>query len=611
MNSRQITVPLVIRTGLHVGAGYGDAVTDAFVRQDAQGSPVIPGTSLAGALRTLATRLAPRLGHDVCLALKPPPDPKNKKEVERRKKPCGCVVCKLFGDINPREETSLQREEEARTATAARLWIYDASPLGNPSTWIRDGVGIERAARAAYRQGQIKFDMEVLPPGTKFELRLELQAPDATTDTDAEEQLLAAVLSEWAAGRGAIGGRVSRGLGAIEIQENVPIVYRKFDFSKKDDLFAYLSEDDPWYKAETNPGWLDWRLGEITIGTFTATLPDGVARCWVRLTAEILATGPFLINNPVTSAESSFDHAPLLAGGDREKPLLPGSSLKGALRSQAERIARTLATRAVHDNTVEAERKADFLRCCPACSPIVGEAEEPLASCDALLKGEHLPSKQAVVSTIKEVGDEHLCLACRLFGSTRRGSRLRVEDAPLIGKPRYKPQDFLAIDRFTGGGADQFKFDAAVLWQPRFKVNLFLENPEPWELGWLLLTLRDVHERLVPLGFGASKGFGQVQAKTWQVEIGYLADEDTDELEIPANGKRKPGSLYQELTITSDDVTKWHATAQKWVGKFGAEVEAFTRDTSEQPKSLPKLEADTYFGTDAEKLYPVKEALDG
>ena len=603
MNNRQITVPLVTRTGLHVGAGYGDSVTDAFVRRDAQGRPVIPGTGLAGALRTLATRLAPRLNmkskRRVCKAL-----------ADNDGLPCGCVVCKLFGDVNPGDERNRPHDRETEKATAARLWVYDAFPLGEPAAWIRDGVGIERAARVAHRQGQIKFDMEVLPPGTKFELRLELQSPDDTTDVDTEEQLLAAVLAEWAAGRGAIGGRTSRGLGIVQIQEHTPIVFRSFDFSNKDDLFTYLAEDDPWPRGENDPGWLDRRLGEIEIGAPMANLPAGAARCWVRLTAEIQATGPFLINNPVTSAESSFDHAPLLSGGDREKPLLPGSSLKGALRSQAERIARTLATRTVHDGNAKSERKDAFLERCPACSPVIDQGTEPLASCDALLKGKHLPSKRAVVPTIKEAGDEHLCLACRLFGSTRRGSRLRVEDARLIGKPAYKPQDFLAIDRFTGGGADQFKFDAAVLWRPRFGVNLFLENPESWELGWLLLALRDVHGGLAPLGFGAAKGFGQVQAKTWQVEIGYLAAEDAGDLGLPADGKKESGGLYHVLSITNDDITEWHTVAQEWVNAFVSEVDGVTRDASERPETLPKLQADTYFGTDAEKLYPVKEALD-
>ena len=187
MNNRQITVPLVTRTGLHVGAGRGDAVTDALVRRDGAGRPVLPGTSLAGALREIATRLAPRLdlpsARPLCKALD-----------GNDGKPCGCVVCQLFGDINP-GQPSEDNVGQTVVATAARLWVYDAYPPGNTSGWIRDGVGIERAARVAHRKGRVKFDLETLPPGTKFELRLELEA--GTPEQQAvEEKLIAAVLAE-------------------------------------------------------------------------------------------------------------------------------------------------------------------------------------------------------------------------------------------------------------------------------------------------------------------------------------------------------------------------------------------------------------------------------
>lgn len=69
-----------------------------------------------------------------------------------------------------------------------------------------------------------------------------------------------------------------------------------------------------------------------------------------------------------------------------------------------------------------------------------------------------------------------------------------MEDASLIGEPVYKMLDFLAIDRFTGGGSDGAKFDALALWQPAFKVRLFFDNPEAWEWGWLALVLRDLRD---------------------------------------------------------------------------------------------------------------------
>lgn len=604
MNDRQITVQVETRTGLHVGSGYGDAVTDAFVRQDGEGRVVIPGTGLAGALRTLATRLAPRLDlpseRATCKALLP------RKEQEKNK-PCECVVCQLFGDVNPIDFRDPKEQVEIK-ARAGRLWVYDAYPLEGVSTWIRDGVGIERAAGVAHRQGCIKYDLEVLPPGTQFEVVLELEATHDPAERAVQECLLAAVLAEWAAGRGVIGGRSSRGLGALQLRGEAPILFRSVDLSQAEGLWTYLSLDDPWTQAQEDPAWYQRRLNEVQAAGGLA--PEGTIKSWVRLTAKAKATGPFLVNDPVSAADSSYDHAPLLAGGDREKPLLAGSSIKGVLRSQAERIARTLATHWAWE-AEKGDRGAQtdhFLRHCPACSPVMGDKDDPLTSCDTLLRGEQLDEPGPVLRSVDEAQDEHLCLACRLFGSTRRGGRLRVEDAPLLGKPDYKPQDFLAIDRFTGGGADQFKFDALVLWRPTFDVSIWLENPTPWELGWLLLVLRDVQDGWVTFGFGAAKGFGQLKAEQWQVEIGFLADTDGAVLKLPPGVEVQQEDLYQVVSIRPDLAMGWSETVEGWVKAFGRQAKDFVRDSSPQPKDLPALQRDSYFGTEAQKLYPIMEA---
>ena len=61
------------------------------------------------------------------------------------------------------------------------------------------------------------------------------------------------------------------------------------------------------------------------------------------------------------------------------------------------------------------------------------------------------------------------CLQCQLFGSEHHQGALRFEDAKVVGQEQgknkeYKPttdkrMDHVAIDRFTGGGVDQLKFD--------------------------------------------------------------------------------------------------------------------------------------------------------
>jgi hypothetical protein len=99
-----------------------------------------------------------------------------------------------------------------------------------------------------------------------------------------------------------------------------------------------------------------------------------------------------------------------------------------------------------------------------------------------------------------------------------------VEDAPYKStddqtKPIFKMLDFLAIDRFTGGAADEFKFDALALWRPAFALRIFLDNPTPWELGWLWLVIRDLSEGWLNVGFGSAKGFGRAKFANWDATV--------------------------------------------------------------------------------------------
>jgi CRISPR/Cas system CSM-associated protein Csm3 (group 7 of RAMP superfamily) len=575
MTYQVITGILKARTAIHLGSGAGGDLTDAQLRRDAAGRLIIPGTAIAGALRTLATRLAPRLKLEdekrkkICAALRKPDDPAASAS-------CDCAVCHLFGDLNPSDASDAKSE-------ASRILVFNARLKGDaPQTFIRDGVGIDRAIGAAARAGGVKFDLEVLPAETKFDFRLELRDVD-----EDDKRLLAAVLAEWQAGRAWLGGNVARGLGAFELCEDA--AYKTLALDTADDLLSFLKEDEPWQEAEPQPNWLRDRVASVQITPPTEENRH-VARRWVTIEGTLQAEGPLLTNDATTSGQTGFDHAPLLAQlGDWQRPVLAGSGLRGVLRAHAERIARTLATR-------DADGAGEFLQTCPVCSPVESRPGEPLASCDALLRGK--------VSTNDEVSDEHLCLACRLFGSTRRGSRLIVEDAPYRPtktqpKPVLKMLDFLAIDRFTGGGAERLKFDALALWKPAFRLRLHLENPAPWELGWLALVLRDLQEGWLTIGFGAAKGFGWVKLENLQCTPGYLSPDDIAELGLAANGKRQ-GTVYKEMTVSFDQ-------AQSWVEQFLEAVNQFHRGS----EGLPELQADSYFGQepDLTVLYPKEVTL--
>jgi len=505
MTFRAITATLRLRTALHIGTGQDSETTDDLLRRDARGRLLIPGTAIAGALRSLATRLAPRFrGEQLCQALKGP----------MTNQACQCLVCRLFGDVNPSEEN-----EEA---SAARVLVYDAVLADVPGLQIRDGVGIDRVTGAAARRERIKFDYEVLPAGTIFKLRLEIDP--RLPDEEKTLPLLASVLAEWEQGRGVVGGRVGRGLGAFDLTD---VQWIERDLNQPNVLIDFLRNGPPWDTTDGDRNWLRKQVEDARQRVTTNHRDlSAVARSWALAEFTLAATGPFLTHDLMQAGRSGFDHAPLLATYDRgAKPVLPGSGLRGVLRSQAERIARTLATLKAWDDGHDSQtRKEKFLTTCPACNPLTTRTDDPVASCNSFIKT--LP--RAERTTLEHEGaDDKLCLACRLFGSPWNGSRLRVEDAPFVGeKVELKALDFLAIDRFTGGGRDTAKFDAVVLWKPKFRVRLFLENPEPWELGWLALVLRDLHDGLTTVGFGAAKGFGRCVIESPRLTFGILHDDD-------------------------------------------------------------------------------------
>jgi CRISPR/Cas system CSM-associated protein Csm3 (group 7 of RAMP superfamily) len=597
MTFQAITADLVLRTALHVGTGQDTETADDLLRRDARGRLLIPGTAIAGALRSIATRLAPRFdGEKPCQAL----------TGVQSAKACQCLVCQLFGDVNPRDDNE--------GASAARVLVYDAVLDAAPAVQIRDGVGIDRVTGAAARRERIKFDYEVLPAKTAFKLRLEIDR--RLENRDKTLPLLAAALAEWEQGRGAVGGRVNRGLGALKLES---ICWIERCLSQPDALIEFLRSGPPWDATDGDRDWLDGRVKTARglIKAYSGNQP--VARSWAVVEFTLAATGPFLTHDLTQAGRSGFDHAPVLATYEKgARPVLPGSSLRGVLRSQAERIARTLATCKAWGAGVDAEsRRAEFLTTCPACNPLTAKTEDPVASCNSFIKGEMSSDERKKLE--REGAEKKLCLACKLFGSTWNGSRLRVEDAPFVGeKVETKVLDFLAIDRFTGGGRDSAKFDAVVLWRPKFSVRLFLENPQPWELGWLALVLRDLHDGLITVGFGAAKGFGQCMIEKGTLTVGVL---HADDFPLPPNDQeptvqqaiaagqrllqveKDMSGVYQTLNYDQSAADDWATLAEGWVKVFNKVVTDLDR------QHAFGLKKDSYFdqvdGYWLSDLYPI------
>lgn len=540
------------KTALHVGTAAGaNDVSDSLFRRDSQGHLVLPGTGIAGAIRSHLTRLAPAMTRlaprHICDALSGIEKKENDKPAA-----CACIVCHLMGDIRPlnemRDAKSLD-ELERLNGRASRLIVHDAT-IRPPQTHIRDGVGIDRTTGAAARAASAKFDFETIPAGTQFDIILELEASD-----EVDRYLLNLALYEWQEGRLRFGGNKSRGIGVLMLKE---VQITEFVLNNSPGLMAFLRRNSKQSKPTKKP--------------YTITAPDrtyhddyfpvsGSVQSWLTIDFELQAQGFFLTNDTTQATAEGYDHKSLL--------FLPGAGLRGAIRSQAERIARTLV-----NLRPDVRDEESFLRYCPAPNPFVtrGDKQNGIESSAARIRqgrGDLRKDKQISLREDATAYD----LSEQLFGSVDWGSRIAVEDAPLADEPTWKKLDFVAIDRFTGGAADGAKFDAYALWQPRFRCRLHLEAPQSWEIGWLLYVLKDLVDGRVPVGFGAAKGFGDVLLENLKLTLGYAYPEtvrsDSAQLpDLPEDGE----TFFLEKRFNN-----WAEIAQiGWLEAWNTELERFT-----------------------------------
>jgi CRISPR-associated RAMP protein (TIGR02581 family) len=234
---------LVMETALHLGGGREAIIaTDSPILRDAGGQPFIPGSSLKGAFRSAVERLAPALGYRTCALLpgtsgcistdEPLYEAYRLKaaqvghglkeedllpELETKV----CDTCRLFGS-----------NVAASKVRFADLRVVQDSWLG--ITQVRDGVGINRDTERA--EDRIKYDFEVVPPGTAFEFEMVVENPTPT-----DKVLLAIGLTEFESGMVPMGGIRSRGLGRCRLVAE-PIQY--WNLTDASTLRAYLIKRD-------------------------------------------------------------------------------------------------------------------------------------------------------------------------------------------------------------------------------------------------------------------------------------------------------------------------------------------------------------------------------
>ncbi len=171
---------------------------------------------------------------------------------------------------------------------------------------------------------------------------------------------------------------------------------------------------------------------------------------------------------------------------------IPGASLRGAMRSYAEKILRTLSP------------PEGYL----CCNPFELEGSDRFC-------GKELEAEKSSPNAYKRQ-----CPACALFGSTRVAGRVRVEDFKIHPPGRLVIRDGIALDRFTGGVSNG-PFRSLLLEGYTFEGRLTIHNFECWHLGLMAYVLRDFCDGKMPMGWGRGKGYGGIEATIETVTLTY------------------------------------------------------------------------------------------
>jgi CRISPR-associated RAMP protein len=550
----ELTIPVELTSELHIGGvdevpeRDGEGTVIRFCRNGLD-EPTIPGRSIRGAVRAACDLLW--------------------EERKLKDDPSGVFSktkwISLWGDDSLdigksvrerglRSDDSLPIRQSALTFHAVSFPQYKDSDSGESPLPRRHGVGIDRTTGAT-SDGAL-YEHEFLPRGTRFDIRITAEGRDGEkmgreqsdgipgpAPSKAIELLLHLILSLFKSEAISLGGRTGSGQGAIKVQESnkkrqgsneerqdsddqyLRIVGKSKGIEGKrlvdvvNPLTGALTEGPESSKGTDSSAWVGTQPARIKItwwsptGIFVAEDDDLTKQ---RKTAEDenkkkgINEEVHEVIYPLRDPSEEWENAQLL---------IPGTSIRGALRSRASRIARTVLA-------AEAENKL---------TPFTShDVHEQIAAEPNLVRYMFGSTEYRGAITVHD---------CR---SKKRGTRVEVKHN--------------AIDRWTGGVIDGGLFTEAVYlgthWEP-ITIDIDLrqllnnieaekgpeddgktvgadqtgigsedrEQSKPTHADYahaayvlLGLVLAELSAGTLPLGSRSTRGLGQVVVTTIEVE---------------------------------------------------------------------------------------------
>jgi CRISPR-associated RAMP protein (TIGR02581 family) len=243
----------------------------------------------------------------------------------------------------------------------------------------------------------------------------------------------------------------------------------------------------------------------------------------VIIRAQLIAGTGLHIGAGSSSIDPSATDSPVIRDA-RGLPFIPGSSLKGALRSHLESLVRGLG-------------REDFWSCDPIADPCVpaenrndrngkpGMKEIKEAAEKAATPAGGQVDRALYDEQVTRDLEKQTCTVCKLFGSPWLSSRILFKDS-FVSDPgltrRVDLRDGVGIDRDTETARGGVKYDFEVVPPTAaFSVEVVVENADVDEhfMGLLALGLREMEHGRVTLGGKTTRGLGRVRLAPASIEL--------------------------------------------------------------------------------------------
>lgn len=394
---------------------------------------------------------------------------------------------------------------DGKDSRAGALRVYDArlpdAEAGGKHTEDRPRTAIDPVTGTA--RDNFLYTLEQVPAGTEFPCEFEIER----CDTETLRRFLGLLglldgsrLSRLGRGSGRSEGRVMWKPGSVKTLSPARLAEWLLAANKKlDECYEDQTQKLTATPVKPAPARPEMKEIPLRLATETPLLVD--PRRYGKKGEKKEDGEPDLVCRTETRYTKNGDAKSVL--------VVPAASLRGLLRAHCRKILLTLRV----DYTKEGPPYADANR----------RADE---------------------------------LIGRLFGTQQHASAVILEDAVAENFARH-PQNFNAVDRFTGGVADTALYRVEAATAPHLETTLRIDpvrmpkDQSDWWKGLLVLALRDAMDGDLALGWGKSKGYGifraQVKAAEGDKEYAKTWDDLAAKTGLLESAKEWVRALHEEL----------------------------------------------------------------